>query len=481
MDPDPAPASIQPSARLLDLGPEFFDEVSPAAFPQLTARWVNTRLSHDLNFPAPDSDFWPRHFGRFEPLEGNLPRPLAMRYHGHQFRHYNPDLGDGRGFTFAQFLVDGVLHECGTKGSGQTPYSRQGDGRLTLKGAVREALCTAMLEARGVDTSRTLCFFETGESLIRHDEPSPTRAAVLTRWSRGHIRIGSFERLLALGRLDLVPRLRDYALQSFEPDLDGAPASERTAIFFERCARRLADLVASFMTAGFVHGVLNSDNINVSGESFDYGPYRFLPVCEPGFTAAYFDHSGLYCYARQPSSFLWNLERLGECLQRADEGFDPAPVLKSFGRFFSASLVRHGLNRLNLEAPSAAHGEDLITSLFEFLESSRIPFEGAWFDLHSFSARDRTSTSPRRDFYRGPAWSTTRELLAGCLVRDPARASLPRLGEPDPCDLLIDEIETLWSAIADRDDWAPFQAKIAEIERSQPLSPRPKDDGWKSF
>src|SRR5690606_20785295 len=136
------------------------------------------------------------HFARFKPLPGTLPQPLAMRYHGYQFRAYNPDLGDGRGFTFAQMREAGTgrLLELGTKGSGQTPWSRQGDGRLTLKGGVREVLATEMLEALGVNTSKTFSIIETGEELWRGDEPSPTRSAVMVRLSHGHVRIGSFER-----------------------------------------------------------------------------------------------------------------------------------------------------------------------------------------------------------------------------------------------------------------------------------------------
>ena len=132
------------------------------------------------------------------------PSPLALRYHGHQFQHYNPDLGDGRGFLFAQLydLSDGRLLDLGTKGSGTTPYSRSGDGRLTLKGAVREALATAFLRALGVNTSKTLSIVETGEQLFRGDEPSPTRSAVLVRLSHFHVRFGTFQRLNFEGNTD---------------------------------------------------------------------------------------------------------------------------------------------------------------------------------------------------------------------------------------------------------------------------------------
>src|SRR5205814_7444398 len=150
--------------------------------------------------------------------------PLAMRYHGHQFRTYNPDLGDGRGFLYAQMREVGAdrLLDLGTKGSGRTPWSRGGDGRLTLKGGVREVLATAMLEALGVPTSRSFSLIETGEPLERGDEPSPTRSAVLVRLSHGHIRFGRFQRHAFFERPDRITALVDHVVETYYPELEGA-------------------------------------------------------------------------------------------------------------------------------------------------------------------------------------------------------------------------------------------------------------------
>src|SRR5947209_223041 len=138
--------SYRPDPKILTLGPEFFDSVEPARFPKCVARFINRRWAERVGLDLDDAA-WARHFCRFEPLPGNLPQPLALKYHGHQFRVYNPDLGDGRGFLFAQLrdVEDGRLLDLGTKGSGQTPWSRRGDGRLTLKGGLREVLATEML------------------------------------------------------------------------------------------------------------------------------------------------------------------------------------------------------------------------------------------------------------------------------------------------------------------------------------------------
>ena len=196
---------------ILGLGDAFYDQVKPAEFPATIPRFVNQRWAERVGLGDVE---WERHFARFEPLPGNLKHPLALRYHGHQFRHYNPDIGDGRGFLFAQVRDgSGRLLDLGTKGSGQTPYSRDGDGRLTLKGGVREVLATEMLEALGVNTSKSFALFETGEALWRGDEPSPTRSSVLTRLNHGHIRIGTFQRFAFFDDAAGIAKLTRYSLE----------------------------------------------------------------------------------------------------------------------------------------------------------------------------------------------------------------------------------------------------------------------------
>ena len=201
--------AVKASTAHARLGPAFYDEVDAARFAQAVLRWRNDRWAARVGLDGLTDTSWIGHFGRFEPIPGSFPRPLALRYHGHQFRNYNPDLGDGRGFLFAQLrdAGDGRLLDLGTKGSGQTPWSRTGDGRLTLKGGVREVLATLMLEAQGVDTSKSFSLVETGEALQRQDEPSPTRGAVLVRLNHSHIRIGSFQRLAYLGETEELRRL----------------------------------------------------------------------------------------------------------------------------------------------------------------------------------------------------------------------------------------------------------------------------------
>ena len=301
---------FRPEHAILELGDGFFDPVTPADFPQTVIRFRNDRAAATIGLDTLSDDDWLRHFGRFAPLPASLETPLALRYHGHQFRTYNPDLGDGRGFLFAQCRDDaGRLMDLGTKGSGTTPWSRAGDGRLTLKGAVREILATEMLEALGVDTSRTLSVIETGEALDRNDEPSPTRGAVLVRLNHSHVRYGSFQRHAYAQDAEAITRLVDYACRHFVPGGTGPAA------LLDHVVTTASRLAAQYMTAGFVHGVLNTDNINITGESFDYGPWRFAPAWNPDFTAAYFDHHGLYSFGRQPEALQWNVYQLAGALR----------------------------------------------------------------------------------------------------------------------------------------------------------------------
>ena len=191
-------STAEPQTIHTQLGPAFYDVVTPARFPQYILRYRNQRAAEQIGLQDLSDEQFIDHFGRFMPLQGSLPEPLALRYHGHQFGTYNPELGDGRGFLFAQYKDEqtGHLLDLGTKGSGRTPYARSADGRLTLKGGVREVLATELLTALNVPTSQTFSLIETGEALERHDEPSPTRSSVLVRLLHSHIRIGSFQRLV---------------------------------------------------------------------------------------------------------------------------------------------------------------------------------------------------------------------------------------------------------------------------------------------
>lgn len=459
----PVSPDYRPDPRFMALGPEFADPVEPADFPQSILRFRNDRAAATVGLESLTADEWLAHFARFEPLPGNQPQPLAMRYHGHQFRSYNPDLGDGRGFLFSQQREVGTarLLDLGTKGSGQTPWSRQGDGRLTLKGGVREVLATEMLEALGVPTSRSFSLVETGEQLWRGDEPSPTRSAVLTRLSWSNVRFGTFQRHAHANRADLIGVLVDHVTELYYPELLALEGPARAAGLLAAVTTRSARLAAAWMAAGFVHGVLNTDNMNINGESFDYGPYRFLPKNDPGFTAAYFDSSGLYAFGRQPETVLWNLSQLGGCLTLVADKDPLIEALNGFGPAYRDALAAAILARLGLRSRDPATDVELANAAFGTLGEGgeAVRWEPFFFDW--FGGDDaRALKGARATAYQGEAAKAFRDLLTGYDLAAPAGAYF---GGPEPEELLYDEIEAIWAAIAERDDWAPFEGKIARI------------------
>ena len=437
---------MQATQPILELGPGFYDPVAAAHFPAAIPRFCNHRWAERVGLGAVE---WDRHFARFDPLPGNLPEPLALRYHGHQFRQYNPDLGDGRGFLFAQLRgEDGRLLDLGTKGSGTTPWSRRGDGRLTLKGGVREVLATEMLEALGVNTSKSFALFETGEALVRGDEPSPTRSAVLTRLSHGHIRIGSFQRLAFVSDTKGLSALTRYCLTHLYDEPGEDP--ERLLELF---CQATAELAASYIAAGFVHGVLNSDNINVSGESFDYGPWRFAPDWDEGFTAAYFDEGGLYAFGRQPEAIRWNVAQFAGCLALIGDGPALAEQLASWPARFEAALFDRLLARLGV-VPRGEEDREPVAALLAAVRSRQVGIDRLFFDW-------RGGRVPSGAAYAGEPFARLATALAG-RERPLIHAYW---SDPAPCSMLIEEVEAIWVGIAERDDWGPFEAKIAAIRR----------------
>lgn len=454
---------------IYELGSDFYDEVRPATFPKAVLRYRNQEAAQSVGLGQLSEEEWQKHFWAFESLPHNLTVPLALRYHGHQFRSYNPDLGDGRGFLFAQVRDEHRLLDLGTKGSGTTPYSRSGDGRLTLKGAFREILATELLQSYGVNASKTFSVFETGESLERHDEPSPTRAGVLVRLSHSHIRFGTFQRLAFLRQNENIKKLLHYCVRHYYPELQGFNEEDLAAEFLRAVASKCAETVAAWMMSGFVHGVLNTDNMNITGESFDYGPYRFLPKYDPAFTAAYFDQSGLYCFGRQPSAVLWNLHQLGAALKSAFPQLPVPEVLEDFADAFNLQVQRRLLLRLNLKNPlqdevaAAELNSKLVSGVFQFMDHEKSLFEQTLYDLHSGALTERLARSPQKDLYLKASFKELQDTLSKFEIADTKKASHSYLKTGRACALIIDELESLWSPIADNDDWGPFENKLTEI------------------
>lgn len=479
MPPSPA---YRPEPRFFDLGPEFGDAVRAADFPETILRFRNDRAAATVGLKTLTDAEWIAHFGRFEPLPGQ-PGPIAMRYHGHQFRTYNPDLGDGRGFLAGQLRetaipedlgaqaasgraasdsAPGRLLDLGTKGSGKTPWSRGADGRLTLKGGVREVLAAEMLEALGAPTSRAFSLIETGEELERGDEPSPTRSAVLVRLSHSHIRFGTFQRAAYLGRKDQIETLVEHVRSLYHPQVAEGDAPGLLAAIVAASAR----LTARWIAAGFVHGVLNTDNLNVTGESFDYGPWRFLPHYEPGFTAAYFDQFGLYAFARQPEAVFWNLTQLAGCLKLVADAEPLTEALNGFGPAYIRELRAAFLARLGVRSLGEAADQRLLDSTLALLRQGgeTVRWEPLFFDwFGGFASSDRALRGPRAGAWQGEAFDAFRFALFEHEPDRPERLEHPMFAAREPEEMLIDEVETIWAAIDTADDWSPFRAKLDRL------------------
>jgi serine/tyrosine/threonine adenylyltransferase len=468
--------SLDYEPALESLGNDYYDEVAAAGFLQHILRWRNDAVLPNLGLDpqaVTDQDFIDA-FGLFE---GRKPL-LALRYHGHQFGEYNSGLGDGRGFLYGQVRgTDGELYDFGTKGSGKTPYSRGGDGMLTLKGGVREVLAAEALHRLGVPTSRCLSMIETGLSLWRGDEPSPTRSSVMVRMNRSHIRFGTFERLHFFKRPDLIEKLLDHVIEQYYKHL--IAEKDKYELFYSELVQRVAELAAQWMAAGFCHAVLNTDNMSITGESFDYGPYGFIPTYEPHFIAAYFDYSGRYCYTNQPGMCKLNLNLLQEPLRAVVNKADMETGLSKFDEYYHLkylSLILNKLGFVDLEHPEA---EELAELTIQFLHESQVGYHQFFYEMaRTFSIKWRDElgfilegselapplgSSPLFDDWR---------LFYHNILNDYEPEEIEEIARNltyyNPKTVLLRPvIEETWEAIVQEDNWQPFYDLVKRLQNGE--------------
>lgn len=458
------------SQPITDIAAHFADAASAASFPANVLRYRNTRWAQRVGLGHLDASGWCRHFAVFEPLPGNLAGPLALRYHGHQFHVYNPDLGDGRGFLFAQLQDDrGRWLDLGTKGSGQTRWSRQGDGRLTLKGGVREVLAASYLEALGVNTSKPFSLIETGEALQRNDEPSPTRSAVLVRLSHSHLRFGTFQRAAYEDDPAAMSALVGHVIRHYYPECADEDLGVAVPALFERMVARTAAMIGQWMATGFVHGVMNTDNFNITGESFDFGPWRFLARSDPNFTAAYFDHQGLYRFGRQPTQGLWALQQLGGALSLLADADALSQVLSGYTPAYQAAFAGHTLALLGL-ASSGSLQEDLafMQVWYGWMTQSRADWPQTFFDWFGGAASsDRAARSPQAGLYAAADFAPVRAGIEARHTVRPERLAHAYFQAAHPVSLVHDAVEAVWDRIAAEDDWSALDTLLDGIGQAR--------------
>ncbi|TDR17470.1 protein adenylyltransferase SelO [Marinicella litoralis] len=300
--------TIKLQSHYVDLGPQFSRLSMPKKQTSAVSLLWNDELAEQLNLDIP-VDTRAAYFSGSLLFEGS--KPTSMAYSGHQFGHFNPQLGDGRAHLLGELIDrDGFVKELHLKGSGQTPFSRNGDGKCGIKPAVREYLMSEALYALGVPTTRSLSVVTTGESLMRQH---PTTGAVVTRVATSHLRVGTFEYFAARKMYDEIKILTDLCISRHDINLSNNNHNKYINLLAQVIDNQIF-LVTEWMRIGFIHGVLNTDNTLLSGETIDYGPCAMMGAYDPSTVFSSIDHNGRYAYGNQASILQWNMARLAECL-----------------------------------------------------------------------------------------------------------------------------------------------------------------------
>jgi len=323
--------------------------------------------------------------------------PLAQLYSGHQFGNYNPQLGDGRAILLGETLNNnGLRRDIQLKGSGRTPYSRGGDGRAWIGPVLREYVISEAMHALGIPTTRALAAVATGDDILREQGMLP--GAVLTRVASSHLRVGTFQVFAHRGQTEDLQILTDYAISRHYPDAD-RPLGLLRAV----CAKQ-ADLIAAWMSVGFIHGVMNTDNCSISGETIDYGPCAFMDDFHMAMVFSSIDRQSRYAYGNQPNMAMWNMAQLATALLQLAEDQDAAleeatAIIHAMpDQIETAWLARFGA-KIGLQNPTEKD-TDLIQSLLDLMQKDGADFTNTFRSLSGEAARDQFADRERFD-----AWS----------------------------------------------------------------------------
>lgn len=320
--------------------------------------------------------------------------PLAQAYGGHQFGHFNR-LGDGRAHLLGEHITpEGKRYDIQLKGSGRTPYSRGGDGRATLGPMLREYIISEAMYALGIPTTRSLAVVTTGEEVIRE---TVLPGAILTRAAASHIRVGTFQYAAAWCSIDELRMLADYTIKRHYPELEGKTESNRYQLLLQEVIKRQADLIAKWMLVGFIHGVMNTDNMTISGETIDYGPCAFMDQFDPTTVFSSIDREGRYAYGNQPYIGGWNLARFAETLlpllhEDENKAVEIAQEeISKFNELFSLNWVKGMRKKLGL-FNEEKEDEALIEELLKIMKDDQADFTNTFraltYNLHEDALMD---------------------------------------------------------------------------------------------
>lgn len=400
--------------------------------------------------------------GSAEVLAGNAvpdgAEPMALAYAGHQFGQFVPQLGDGRAILLGE--VGG--YDVQLKGSGPTPFSRNGDGRAALGPVLREYLVSEAMAAMGIPTTRTLAAATTGETVYRETR---LPGAVLTRIASSHLRVGTFQYFLARNDDEAIRILADYAIARHYPE--AASAENRYRAFLEAVIERQARLVAAWLLVGFVHGVMNTDNCSISGETIDYGPCAFMEAYDTATVFSSIDYYGRYAYGNQPRIALWNLARLAECLLSLMSEEEAGAALTRFANVFEEAY--HSGLRRKIGLTSERDGDDaLVRELLSLMATDGADFTLTFRQLSDAADGDATVAEWFKDVAAFDAWlAKWRERLAG----EPNPGALMRATNPAviPRNHLVEH--ALNAATNDR-DYQPFEDLLTAV--NEPFRDNPK-------
>ena len=395
--------------------------------------------------------------------------PIAAAYAGHQFGNFVPQLGDGRAILLGEVIDrNGARRDIQLKGAGPTPFSRAGDGRAALGPVLREYLVSEALSALGIPTTRALAAITTGEDVMR-DRLLP--GAVLTRVASSHIRVGTFQFFAARGDVDALRTLTDYAIARHDPDLTGT--DRQYCGFLDRVISRQAELVSRWQLVGFVHGVMNTDNTSITGETIDYGPCAFLDAYDPGAVFSSIDQFGRYAYANQPRIAHWNLARLAEALVPilADDQAEAIALangaLGQFSRLFEAAY-HDGLARKLGLAKRREGDAELAGDLLKVMAENRADFTLTFRRLSDLT-KDHVADGPVRELFFDPTafdnWATRwRERLQDDTRSDGDRR-LAMLSANPAYIPRNHRVEAALEAAVERADFSHFDELLAVLSR----------------